>query len=335
MKKEKKIYNVSYYDYNLVKDTAKMIDKHTNYQNRDVTVNIHDHNGDVLQDFKKLKKLTKQYKNIKFKIIYSKEYIKRNKKKQILLNIIKILLMLIIIITIIYFAMYFVDQDKAKNLSKDIQKYKPEINSPESNETNEENSQDNPQINTTYNKNYSKMFSELKTINPETVGWLTVKGTNIDYPVVKHSDNDYYLKKDFENNNNRYGWLFMDYRNTAPTLGQNTIIYGHDSGGVMFGNLYKVLYRKWYTNKNNQKITFNTETESSTWQIFSIYKIDTTTDYLKTTFTGNEFQDFINMITQRSIYNFNVNVTNTDKILTLSTCHGDKQRLVVHAKKLS
>ncbi len=338
MKKEKKNYNVSYYDYNLVKDSAKMIDKHTNYQNKNVIINIHDHNGDVLRDFKRLKKLTKQYKNIKFKIVYSKEYIKRNRKKQILLNLIKIILMLIIIATIVYFALFFVDQDKAKDLSDHIKKYKPEITTPDNNQPNQtvpETQNQAPQILNTYNKNYSKMFSELKKINTETVGWLTVKDTNIDYPVVKHSDNDYYLHKDFENNNNRYGWLFMDYRNTAPTLSQNTIIYGHDSGGVMFGNLYKVLYRKWYTNKNNQKITFNTENESSTWQIFSIYKIDTTTDYLKTTFTGNEFKNFVHMITQRSIYNFNVPVSTNDKILTLSTCHGDKQRLVVHAKKLS
>ncbi len=332
MKSKEKHYDIENYNYELTEQTVKLIDENKRY---DIVIYIHEHNEDVLKDYKKLKNLKKKYKKIKFKIIYSEEYIKKNKKKQIILNIIKILLILIILGTIIYFSMFFIDQNKSQNLSKDIKKYKPEITIQE--ETQEDNNEQTktPKIITAYNKEYSKMFSELKKINQETVGWLTVKGTNIDYPVVKHSDNDYYLNKDFENNNNRYGWLFMDYRNTTPTLGQNTIIYGHDSGGVMFGNLYKVLYRKWYTNKNNQKITFNTETESSTWQIFSIYKIDTTSDYLKTNFTGNEFSDFINMITKRSIYNFNVQVSNTDKILTLSTCHGDKQRLVVHAKKLS
>ncbi len=330
MEKENNRYDIENYDYNIVKQTVQLIDENKRY---DITIYIHEHNEDVIKDFNKLKNLKKQYKKVKFKIIYSKEYIQKNKNKQIILNIIKIILILIIIGTIIYFSIFFVDQNKTKDLSKKIQKYKPEINISESIE-NKNTKEEKPKIITAYNKEYSKMFSELKKINNETVGWITIKGTNIDYPVVKHADNDYYLNKDFENNNNRYGWLFMDYRNTAPTLGQNTIIYGHDSGGVMFGNLYKVLYRKWYTNKNNQKITFNTENESATWQIFSIYKIDTTSDYLKTNFTGNEFQNFINIITKRSIYNFNVNISNSDKILTLSTCHGDNQRLVVHAKKL-
>ena len=330
MEKENNRYDIENYDYNIVKQTVQLIDENKRY---DITIYIHEHDEDVIKDFNKLKNLKKQYKKVKFKIIYSKEYIQKNKNKQIILNIIKIILILIIIGTIIYFSIFFVDQNKTKDLSKKIQKYKPEINISESIE-NKNTKEEKPKIITAYNKEYSKMFSELKKINNETVGWITIKGTNIDYPVVKHADNDYYLNKDFENNNNRYGWLFMDYRNTAPTLGQNTIIYGHDSGGVMFGNLYKVLYRKWYTNKNNQKITFNTENESATWQIFSIYKIDTTSDYLKTNFTGNEFQNFINIITKRSIYNFNVNISNSDKILTLSTCHGDNQRLVVHAKKL-
>lgn len=317
-------YDIKNYDYDLVKEAIKMIDENKRY---DIIINIYENKGDVVKDFGRLKKFKKKYKKVKIKIIYSDEYIKKNKPKQIAMNITKILLLLIIIAIVIYFALFFVDQNKSQKLAKDIKKHKVQLNSP-SVENKEE------KVITTYNKEYSKMFSELKQINNETVGWLTVKGTNIDYPIVKHKDNDYYLNKDFENNQNRYGWLFMDYRNTAPTLSQNTIIYGHDSGGVMFANLYKVLYRSWYTNKNNQKITFNTESETGTWQIFSIYKIDTTSDYLKTNFTGNEFSNYINKVTKRSIYNFNVKVNNTDKILTLSTCHGDKQRLVVHAKKI-
>ena len=322
---KKKFYDINDYNYEIVEKIVQLIDDKKRY---DVILKIYEHNGDVTKDFKKLKKLKKQYKKVKFKIVYSDEYIKKNKKKQIILNIICILLIFIIIGTIIYFSLFFIDQNKSQKLSKDIKKYKIEIETPNNNDENKE------EIITAYNRKYSKMFSDLKQINNDTVGWLTIKGTNIDYPVVKHSDNDYYLNKDFEKNTNRYGWVFMDYRNSAPNLSQNTIIYGHDSGGVMFANLYKVLYKKWYTNKNNQIITFNTETESSSWQIFSIYKIDTTSDYLKTTFSGNEFNNFVNMITQRSIYNFKVQVNSNDKILTLSTCHGDKQRLVVHAKKL-
>lgn len=324
---EKKYYDIKDYKYEHVKEIIELIDQ---YQKYNIVLNIYEENENVLKDFKKLKKLKKKYKNVKIKIIYSKEYIQKHKKKQFILNITLLIFILIIIGIIIYFSLFYVDQNKTKNLSKDIQKYKIKEITPQITNDNEKTQE----IITAYNREYSKMFSELKQINNETVGWLTVNGTNIDYPIVKHSDNNYYLNKDFENNTNRYGWVFMDYRNSAPNLSKNTIIYGHDSGGVMFANLYKVLYRSWYTNKNNQIITFNTENESSKWQIFSIYKIDTTNDYLKVSFTKNEFNNFINMITNRSIYNFNVQVNENDQILTLSTCHGDKQRLVVHAKKI-
>lgn len=324
---ERKSYDIENYSYDLTEKIAQIIDDYKRY---DVSINIYENNEDVIKDFPKLRKLKKKYKKVKIKIIYSPEYIKKHKKKQILLNIIKLVLILIIICTIIYFLMFFIDQNNSQKLTENIKKYKVKDQIPNLNVQSDEEQE----IITTYNKAYSKMFSDLKQINSETVGWLTVNGTNIDYPVVKHSDNDYYLNKDFENNTNRYGWVFMDYRNSAPNLGKNTIIYGHDSGGVMFANLYKVLYRNWYTNKKNQIITFNTENESSKWQIFSIYKIDTTNDYLKVNFNGNEFLDFVNMIKGRSIYDFNVDVNNNDQILTLSTCHGDTQRLVVHAKKI-
>ena len=73
------------------------------------------------------------------------------------------------------------------------------------------------------------------------------------------------------------------------------------------------------------------------WKIFSIYNIASTDDYLIAEFsTINKYQDFINMITNRSIYKFNTLVSNTDKILTLSTCSKNgTNRLVIHAVLLN
>ena len=124
MKSKEKHYDIENYNYELTEQTVKLIDENKRY---DIVIYIHEHNEDVLKDYKKLKNLKKKYKKIKFKIIYSEEYIKKNKKKQIILNIIKILLILIILGTIIYFSMFFIDQNKSQNLSKDIKKYKPEI----------------------------------------------------------------------------------------------------------------------------------------------------------------------------------------------------------------
>lgn len=84
----------------------------------------------------------------------------------------------------------------------------------------------------------------------------------------------------------------------------------------------------------NQIITFNTPKENMKFQIFSIYTIPTTNDYLDITFpTTDAYQSYIDLVKGRSIYDFNIEVTTGDKILTLSTCaNGNDKRLVIHAK---
>ena len=127
----------------------------------------------------------------------------------------------------------------------------------------------------------------------------------------------------------------MDYRNRIDALDRNTIIYGHrNSKGLMFGTLKNVLEKKWYTNKSNQIITFNTLNTDMKWQIFSIYTLKNTNDYLITTFTSDEtYNTFLDKIKKRSIYDFGVEVGVDDNILTLSTCYNNAEyRLVVHAK---
>lgn len=296
-----------------------------------VTINIYENNNDIVDRIKTFKKIKKRYKKyFKFKIIYSESYKAKNKTKKIISNIITVILILIILSVIIYFLHAFISKKHSENLSAKINKYKEETLK-EENET-----KDTKKIESIYDKDFTKVISELKNLNEETVGWLNVNNTKIDYPVVKHDNNEFYLTHDFEKKYNIYGWVFMDYRNNAQTLDQNTIIYGHDSGNVTFGTLYKVLNKSWYTNKNNQIITFNTASENIKWQIFSIYKIKETNDYLTTEFEDEkEYTNFLNLLKNRSIHNFNVNINSNDKILTLSTCYGDTERLVVHAKKIS
>ena len=101
----------------------------------------------------------------------------------------------------------------------------------------------------------------------------------------------------------------------------------------MFGNLSAALSPNWYTKKSNQIITFNTENADMKWQIFSIYKILATNDYLYSEFDTQEaFLDFANRTKSRSIYDFGVEIHENDKMLTLSTCQNSgKNRLVIHA----
>lgn len=175
-------------------------------------------------------------------------------------------------------------------------------------------------------------INKLKTFNPDTIGFIKVMGTNINYPFVQTLDNDYYLNRSYDKTYNNAGWIFLDYRNNEFN-DKNTIIYGHGRiNGTMFGSLKDTLKSSWQNNKDNYIIKISTEKENSIWQIFSVYKIDTTSDYLQTTFSDNEFESFINLIKGRSSYNFETNVTNEDKVLTLSTCYNDNDKMVVHAK---
>ncbi len=176
-------------------------------------------------------------------------------------------------------------------------------------------------------------FNGLKRTNPDVVGWLKVNGTNINYPFVQSSDNDYYLTHSFNKSYNGGGWVFLDYRNNG-TNNKNTIIYAHGrSDKTMFGTLKNVLNNGWLNNTNNYVIKISTETENSLWQIFSVYRIPTTSDYLQTNFNDEtEYQNFLDMIKDRSSHNFDTNVASTDNILTLSTCYNNSDKIVVHAK---
>lgn len=177
-------------------------------------------------------------------------------------------------------------------------------------------------------------INKLKTFNQDTIGFIKVMGTNINYPFVQTIDNDYYLNKSYDKTYNNAGWIFLDYRNNEFN-DKNTIIYGHGRiNGTMFGSLKDTLKSSWQNNKDNYIIKISTEKENSIWQIFSVYKIATTSDYLQTTFNDNEFESFINLIKGRSSYNFETNVTNEDKVLTLSTCYNDNDKMVVHAKMI-
>ena len=178
-------------------------------------------------------------------------------------------------------------------------------------------------------------LASLLTVNEDVVGKLIVNNTNVDYPVVQAKDNDYYLDHNINKEKNANGWIYLDFRNDAMNLDKNNIIYGHNMyySGVMFGTLHKTYNSNWYTNPENQIITYDTLYEDMQFKIFSIYKVPDTNDYLKVFFDDDtDFLEFADMITKRSIYDFNVPIDADDKIITLSTCSNNgTKRLVIHA----
>lgn len=177
-------------------------------------------------------------------------------------------------------------------------------------------------------------FQELLQKNSDTVGWIQVLGTNINYPVVQTTNNEFYLNHDYQKNYNKAGWVYMDYRNNPENFNQNTIIYAHSRyDTTMFGSLKQVLTKKWLNNKDNYLIRFSTPNENTLWQVFSVYTIAKESYYITPTISLQEYMTFLTTLKERSIYNFNAELNITDKIITLSTCKDTNgNRVVLHAK---
>ena len=177
-------------------------------------------------------------------------------------------------------------------------------------------------------------INALKEKNKDTVGWINVNNTNINYPYVQGKDNKYYLNHSYDKSYNEAGWVFLDYRNNSTLSDKNNILYAHSRlDKTMFGSLSKTLKSNWYNNKDNHIIRLSTEIENTMWQIFSVYKIPEETYYITTNFSNDsEYEKFLNIIKERSIHNFNTDININDKVLTLSTCYSDTERTVEHAK---
>lgn len=318
-----------------VNDIEKIIEVLKENKNNKIKVLIHDNITDekTIINLKKLNKRSKKNK-ISFKLVYSDDYLKSNLLNQTLVSILKIcgLITSCLIITVVGYILYsnYQGMQKVAEIKDDIDKVIKDV---DTNKIVDVINEENKDTGLTVSNDY---IASLLTINNDTVGWLKVNNTNIDYPVVQTIDNDYYLTNNYYKEHDKAGWVFMDYRNNSKELNKNTIFYAHNrySSGIMFGTLSNTLNKDWYLNADNLLIEFNTLYSSMKWKVFSIYKVDVTTDYLKTTFIDNEsWHNFISLIKDRSIYNFEVEIKDEDKIITLSTCIGtnNQQRLVVHA----
>lgn len=174
----------------------------------------------------------------------------------------------------------------------------------------------------------------LRKINDETAGWVQVRGTNINYPYVQSSNNDYYLNRSFDKSYNRAGWVFADFRNKLDGSDRNQILYAHGRyDQSMFGTLRNILSSGWLRDADNFTVRSVSEKESTLWQVFSVYRVPVTSDYIRTEFADDgDYVSFLQMLQGRSAYNFNVNLSAKDRILTLSTCFSSSERVVLHAR---
>lgn len=182
------------------------------------------------------------------------------------------------------------------------------------------------------------VFSPLEEHNSDFVGWLKIEGTQIDYPVVKSSEDDpeYYLRRDFDKNYSYSGTPFIG--GGCDEYSDIFIIYGHNmKNGTMFTDLDKYADVAWA--EEHRDFEFSTSREERTYRVFAAFKtkIGADGEFKYYEYVGNlgynEYEDAVN----RFIENSETAMTDTPKdkaqILILSTCsyHTENGRFVVVA----
>lgn len=193
---------------------------------------------------------------------------------------------------------------------------------------------------------------QLLEINPDTVGWVHIEGTNVSLPVVQRTGadgNDYYLKIAFDGSSNKAGTVFMDRRNVinAHERSDNLILYGHNQRDkTMFGDLgYYKKDLEYYS--AHPVIQFSSNYRTDTYKIFGYFVtpvLESQTrdgvifDYHNDLNfrTEAEYNDFIDNIMLRTQIITPVDVRYGDKFLTLSTCSNEFEpsRFVVFARQV-
>lgn len=248
------------------------------------------------------------------------------KKGNLLIGFIQVISIIIIIISLYYIYLWYIDNKKTENILNEIYE--------NANVSSDNISVDNDLKIEVENIDFNKLINK----NPDTIGWIKVLGTDINYPVVQTNNNDFYLTHSFDKSYNKAGWIFADYINKNlknNELDKNTIIYGHNrQNNSMFGTLSNVFKEEWLSNKENHYINFSTLNNNMVWEVFSTYTIEKEEYYIQSNFSSDEeYISFLNTIKNRSTYKYDVNISKEDKILTLSTCTNvGEGRTVLHAK---
>jgi len=194
-----------------------------------------------------------------------------------------------------------------------------------------------PQQSQTAFEKYAAVYEQ----NSDFVGWITIDGTRIDYPVMQTIDNpNYYLKHSFEKQYSDYGVPYVQ-ENCDLELSDNCVIYGHHmNNGTMFADLCKYADKDFY--KEHRTIRFDTLSGFGEYEIVAVFK---TVAYSEQGFqyyhftradSAEDFDAYIAKCKELSLYDTGVTAEYGDKLITLSTCEYSRQngRMVVVAKRI-
>ena len=182
---------------------------------------------------------------------------------------------------------------------------------------------------------YGALFEQ----NQDFIGWISIDGTNINYPVMQTPDNpDYYLKHSFEKSWSDYGVPYIDEA-CIMGISNNVVIYGHNMrNGSMFSELCNYIDEEFW--REHPVIHFDTLSSLGEYEIVAVFKFNTNKETFKynewATMNEAEFSAYMQEVHAREIYDTGIDAVYGDQLLTLSTCESTYKngRFVVVAKKV-
>ena len=234
-------------------------------------------------------------------------------------KLINIILVAIIIVCLSIIGYKYYNYNKDDKLNSEIQDLQPVINEASDSDNNfsEENdgqdqSKDGDYVN-------SANEEELKSINSDYKMWIQIENTNINYPVVQGSDNDYYLKHNFRKESNISGTVFVESANDIDN-DKNIILYGHNMrNGTMFNNITNYKEESFFNEDNKINIIMNNTLYE--YEVFSVYVKNVSEVNLAIGFANeDEFINYAYNEADESLYKKDVDFSAEDNLITLVTC---------------
>ena len=199
-----------------------------------------------------------------------------------------------------------------------------------------------PEVPLTEEDNVLAEYEELFLKNTDMVGWLSIAGTTLNYPVMQTpNESNYYLKRNFEKEYSDLGTPYIQ-ENCDLTSSDNLVIYGHHiKGQKMFGALENYKSKDFY--EEHKTVCFDTLTKRGEYEIIAVFK---TVAYSSAGFRYYDFVDaedenafnaYIAKCKELALYDTGVTAEYGDRLITLSTCEYSAQngRLVVVAKRVA
>lgn len=177
-----------------------------------------------------------------------------------------------------------------------------------------------------------EMLKDLQEKNPDTIAWIEIPGTSVDYPIMQADTNSYYLRRTFSRKYNITGSIFADYRNSPDFDDQNTVIYGHNMrDGTMFYDVSLFMNEDFY--KDNKRIIITLNDRILEYTVFSVYETQKDYDYRSPELDSNLFEAKLQEFRNKSLIKSDVSLSERSRILTLSTCSYSFQdaRIALHA----